>query len=120
MYLILCWSYLNHSLRFVGEKKRIQKKNCILNRNRNILVKNRNYIIFPNRSALFQTVCVSVCVSFRLHITEECVWPDIQGLGYGERGSACFFHFLSGKQSFHGWSERVRDRQNVRDTVCER
>src|SRR4029434_3202343 len=26
MYLILCWSYLNHSLRFVGEKKRIQKK----------------------------------------------------------------------------------------------
>src|SRR4029434_156853 len=26
MYLILCWSYLNHSLRFVGGKKRIQKK----------------------------------------------------------------------------------------------
>src|SRR4029434_5877015 len=25
MYLILCWSYVNHSLRFVG-KKRIQKK----------------------------------------------------------------------------------------------
>src|SRR4029434_7112254 len=49
MYLILCWSYLNHSLRFVGEKKRI-KKNRILNRN--ILVKNRNSIIFPNRSAL--------------------------------------------------------------------
>src|SRR4029434_3355826 len=26
MYLILCWSYLNHSLRFVGGKKRIKKK----------------------------------------------------------------------------------------------
>src|SRR4029434_7196463 len=52
MYLILCWSYLNHSLGFVGKKKRIKKKNRILNHNRNILVKNRNSIILPNRSAL--------------------------------------------------------------------
>src|SRR4029434_5592317 len=29
MYLILCGSYLNHSLRFVGEKKRIKKKSHI-------------------------------------------------------------------------------------------
>src|SRR4029434_5499917 len=29
MYLILCWSYLNHSLRFVGEKKRLKKKSHI-------------------------------------------------------------------------------------------
>src|SRR4029434_8666531 len=29
MYLILCWSYLNHSLRFVGKKKRIKKKSHI-------------------------------------------------------------------------------------------
>src|SRR4029434_8793874 len=29
MYLILCWSYLNHSLRFVGEKKRMKKKSHI-------------------------------------------------------------------------------------------
>src|SRR4029434_2440208 len=46
MYLILCWSYLNHSLRFVGEKKRI-KKNRILNRNRNILVKKSQLDYFP-------------------------------------------------------------------------
>src|SRR4029434_7250235 len=26
MYLILCWSYLNHSLRFVGEKRGYKKK----------------------------------------------------------------------------------------------
>src|SRR4029434_2937681 len=54
MYLILCWSYLNHSSRSVG-KKRGQKKNRILNRNSNILLKNRNEIIFPNRSALLST-----------------------------------------------------------------
>src|SRR4029434_5629713 len=29
MYLILSWSYLNHSLRFVGVKKRIKKKSHI-------------------------------------------------------------------------------------------
>src|SRR4029434_8782065 len=29
MYLILCCSYLNHSLRFVGGKKRIKKKSHI-------------------------------------------------------------------------------------------
>src|SRR4029434_4494311 len=29
MYLILCWSYLNHSLRFVGEKKEDKKKSHI-------------------------------------------------------------------------------------------
>src|SRR4029434_1100751 len=29
MYLILCQSYLNHSLRFVGEKKRLKKKSHI-------------------------------------------------------------------------------------------
>src|SRR4029434_9208312 len=29
MYLILCWSYLNHSLHFVGEKKRIKKNSHI-------------------------------------------------------------------------------------------
>src|SRR4029434_2246225 len=29
MYLILCWSYLNHSLRFVRKKKRIKKKSHI-------------------------------------------------------------------------------------------
>ena len=47
MYLILCWSYLNNSLCFVGEKKRIQKKNRILNRNRNILVKKSQLDYFP-------------------------------------------------------------------------
>src|SRR4029434_334056 len=35
--------------------KKEDKKNRILNRNRNILVKNRNWIIFPNRSALVNT-----------------------------------------------------------------
>src|SRR4029434_6112383 len=47
MYLILCWSYLNHSLRFVGEKKRIQKKNRILNRNSHYLCKKSQLDYFP-------------------------------------------------------------------------
>src|SRR4029434_10490407 len=47
MYLILCWSYLNHSLGFVGGKKRIKKINRILNRNRNILVKKSQLDYFP-------------------------------------------------------------------------
>src|SRR4029434_5616289 len=29
MYLILCWSYLNHSLRFVGKKRGYKKKSHI-------------------------------------------------------------------------------------------
>ena len=46
---------------FCWGKKEDKKKNRISNRNRNILVKNRNYIIFPNRSAL-AAVCVRQCV----------------------------------------------------------
>ena len=46
-FILFCW-----------EKKRIQKKNRILNRNRNILVKNRNWIIFPNRSALIEAIAL--------------------------------------------------------------
>src|SRR4029434_5397593 len=46
MYLILCWSYLNHFFTFCWEKKRI-KKNRISNRNRNILVKKSQLDYFP-------------------------------------------------------------------------
>src|SRR4029434_6138749 len=48
-FIMVCWG-----------KKEETKKNRILNRNSNILVKNRNSIIFPNRSALVCT-CVSCC-----------------------------------------------------------
>src|SRR4029434_2990369 len=61
MYLILCWSYFNHSLHLVGKKKNKIKKR-ILNRNRNIGGINHNSIIFPNRSALVHTVCICVCI----------------------------------------------------------
>ena len=30
MYLILCWSYLNHSLRFVGKKFGIKKEKSLI------------------------------------------------------------------------------------------
>src|SRR4029434_2909879 len=80
---------------FCWEKKRIKKKNRISNRN--ILVKNRNSIIFPNRSALLQTpvshgklspeteansvfvylcVCcahVSVCIGIPLSLVTYCL-----------------------------------------------
>src|SRR4029434_11285208 len=72
MYLILCWSYLNHSLRFVGKKIRIKKKNRILNRNRNIWGKNRNSIISPNRSALLPNATASRGL---LPITHLCPKP---------------------------------------------
>src|SRR4029434_7741683 len=69
MYLILCWSYFNHSLHLVGKKKNKIKKR-ILNRNRNIGGINHNSIIFPNRSALVHTVCeyVLVCVCLCAHV----------------------------------------------------
>src|SRR4029434_6414247 len=52
---VLCWSYLNHSLRFVGKKKRIKKKSHIKSQSQYFGKKNRNLIIFPNRSALFES-----------------------------------------------------------------
>src|SRR4029434_11306890 len=47
MYLILCWSYLNHSLRFVGIFFGIKQKNRILNRNRNYWGKKSQLDYFP-------------------------------------------------------------------------
>src|SRR4029434_7906720 len=57
---------------FCWGKKEDTKKNRILHRNRNILMKNRNEIIFPNRSALVcmcAYVCMSVCVCVCLHVS---------------------------------------------------
>src|SRR4029434_8209322 len=65
MYLILCWSYLNHSLRFVGKKIRIKQKNRILNRNRNIWGKKLQLDYFPKSFSPSVCVCsgwLGVCV----------------------------------------------------------
>ena len=72
MYLILCWSYLNHSLRFDGEKKEDKiKRNCILNRNRNIGgEKNRNPIIFPKDMTGHMTRLVT-CLKTNMALLES-------------------------------------------------
>src|SRR4029434_1925742 len=85
MYLILCWSYFNHSLHLVGKKKNKIKKR-ILNRNRNIGGINHNSIIFPNRSALVHTVCeyVLVCVCLCVHVC-VCLCVCVANCAVAER-----------------------------------
>src|SRR4029434_9470368 len=65
MYLILCWSYLNHSLRFVGEKKRRKKKSHIKSQSQ-YFGKKSQLDYFPKSFSPTGWVCVCVwfwCVS---------------------------------------------------------
>src|SRR4029434_9045109 len=79
MYLILCWSYLNHSLRFVGGKKEDKKKSHIESQSQYFGKKKSQLDYFPKSfsprmnmsqlakhnkldSSLEDCVCVCVCV----------------------------------------------------------
>src|SRR4029434_6156133 len=84
MYLILCWSYLNHSLRFVGGKKRIKKKSHIKSQSQ-YFGKKSQLDYFPKSfspsvvwTAFLQT-WVFVC-----HAGLVC--PSMRQLSTGEKG----------------------------------
>src|SRR4029434_8238841 len=59
MYLILCQSYLNHSLRFVGEKKRIKKKSHIKSQSQ-YFGKKSQLDYFPKSFSPSAQYCISV------------------------------------------------------------
>ena len=61
MYLILCWSYLNHSLRFVGKKRGYKKKSHIKSQSQ-YFGKKSQLDYFPKSFSPSVHACVSLCV----------------------------------------------------------